>query len=270
MKKYLISCDLEGVHGVVGEPYSGLVKSIADYPQAVENATLEINAAVRALFDGGADEVYVWDGHGGGGNLNFSLIDPRAKQIPHSSVYSPYRLDCLKGQNFNGILFIGYHAKEGTGGVLAHTFSSVHVQYMKINGHALGEFDFDASTAGAFDVPAIFTASDDVALTQMQARAPHVVAVTTKYAKGRNNAIFRDREEVLKDIYDGVLRAIQVKEIVLPFSYPCEFEIRYTRMEYAEKIFNDLREKLPSLCYGEDLHVLKATLRNVNDLRLFF
>ena len=270
MKKYFISCDLEGVHGIVGEPYSGLLKTIADYPKAVENLTLEVNTAIRALFDGGADEVHVWDGHGGGGNLDFSFIDSRAEQIHHKTVYSPQRLDCLKDGDYSGVILIGYHAREGTGGVLAHTYSSVHVQYMKINGVPYGEFEFDSSIIGGMGIPTIFMSSDDVALKQMQAFAPHIITVVTKYAKGRNKALFRDCEEVLQDIYDGVRRAMDIQEIVPPFTYPCEFEVRYTRMEYAEEILTNRQDKLPSLCYGDDLHILKATLRNVNDLRLFF
>ena len=45
MKRYFISVDLEGVHGVVGEPYSGLNRKVSDYPVAVESATAEINSA---------------------------------------------------------------------------------------------------------------------------------------------------------------------------------------------------------------------------------
>ena len=270
MKKYFISVDLEGVHGAVGEPYIGFVKSVFDYPKAIESVVLEINTAVRALFNGGADEVYVWDGHGGGNNFDPALIDPRAKQILTSSVYSPQRFDCLKDQNFDGVIFIGYHAREGTGGVLAHTYTSVNNQYIKINGVPYGEFELDCCSIGALGVPALFACADDVALSQIQAFAPEIVTVITKYAKGRNSAIFREREDVLKDIYEGVQKAMHLQGIPRTFNYPCDFEIRYTRMEYAASQLQSIAPKLPCVKYGEDLHVLKATLRDVNDLRLFF
>ena len=54
--EYLISVDLEGVHGVVGEPYKSLTRA-SDFDTAVENAYFEINTAVKALFDNGADKV---------------------------------------------------------------------------------------------------------------------------------------------------------------------------------------------------------------------
>lgn len=62
--KYIIAVDLEGAHGIVGEPYKGLLVDIADYKKAVENVTKEVNMAIKALYDSGATEVDVWDNHG--------------------------------------------------------------------------------------------------------------------------------------------------------------------------------------------------------------
>ena len=59
----MIAVDLEGVHGIVGEPYKGLLREIPDYQRAVENATKEVNAVVAALADGGVEEIWVWDNH---------------------------------------------------------------------------------------------------------------------------------------------------------------------------------------------------------------
>jgi D-amino peptidase len=273
MKRYFISVDLEGVHGVVGEPYSGLLRTISDYPVAVENATAEINSAINALFDGGADEVVVWDGHGGGGNLDFTKIDARAKKIEtrgENSVYTPYRFDNVKTQNYDGVIYIGYHAREGSGGILAHTYSSVVNQYIKINGQQLGEFDIDARICGEFNAPALFVASDDVCLNQIKQTSPDTVTVLTKTAHSRNSALFRDRNEVLGEIYDGVRQALTKEIQPVKFTYPLDFEIRYTRMEHASERLASLKDVLPTLCYGEDTHVLKATIYNVDELRLFF
>ncbi|MBQ8881842.1 MAG: M55 family metallopeptidase, partial [Clostridia bacterium] len=109
MKRYLITVDLEGVFGVVGEKNIGLTRSIADYPVAVANATEEINTAVKALFDCGADEVVVWDGHGGGNNIDFDKIDTRATKIDTRSLYCPQRFDNASLTEFCGAVFIGYH-----------------------------------------------------------------------------------------------------------------------------------------------------------------
>ena len=42
----LIAVDLEGVHGVVGEPYKGLLRELPDYAKAVENATKEVSISI--------------------------------------------------------------------------------------------------------------------------------------------------------------------------------------------------------------------------------
>ena len=269
MMQYLIAVDLEGIHGVVGEPNLGLRCSIADYQVAIEGAVVEINAAAKALFDSGATKVVVWDNHGGGGNIDFSKVDSRVEQIiPDNSLPRMY---FCKDYNFAGILFIGYHAKEGTlGGVLAHTYSSVNNQYLKVNGQQLGELDFDSCIAGEFGIPALFAAGDDKATAQMLQCNPDTVTVLTKYGKGRNAADFRAREDVVKDIYDGVRLAVSKGVKPVTFRYDCDFEIRYTRMETAAAVYESLRAKLLDLRYGEDAHTLQATLRNMDDLRLFF
>ena len=266
--EYLIAVDLEGVHGVVGEPNRGLGRTVADYPVAVENATLEINAAVNALFDSGATKVLVWDNHGGGGNLDFSNIDSRATQVVPEK--GRPRMDFLKEHNITAILCIGYHSKEGTvNGILAHTYNSVDHQYLKVNGKQLGELDFDTCIAGEYGVPVIFVASDDLCILQMRACNPDTVGVVTKYATGRNSAIFRERADVLNDIYDGVKNAVNKDIPLVNMPFPCDFEVRYTRMEMAAWRKETLKEQLADLRYGEDAHILRATLYSIDDLRLF-
>ncbi|MBR1975148.1 MAG: M55 family metallopeptidase [Clostridia bacterium] len=266
--EYLIAVDLEGVHGVVGEPMKGLgkVSCAEEWSKAVESATVEINAAVRALYDSGATKVYVWDNHAGGGNLDPAKLDPRAPILRVDN--SRPRMSFFAEHNFAGMLFIGYHAREGSPGILAHTYNSSQNQYMKVNGKQLGEFDFDACIAGSYGVPAIFAASDDVCLAQIKECNPETVTVLTKYAKGRNEAVFRDRADVEKDIYEGVKRAVRTNVPVVTMSFPCEYEVRYTRMEMAAWLKADKLADL-DVTYGEDTHILKKTLKNIDEIRRF-
>ena len=149
--RYLIAVDLEGIHGVLGEPYKTL-NDTRDYRTAAENAAKEINAAARALLDEGAELVAVWDNHGGGGNIDFASVDEMVARIDPSA--DEYRFDFAKEQGFDAILVLGYHAMEGTlGGVLAHTMSSKTVQYYKLNGQHVGEVDIDAYIAAAKGIP---------------------------------------------------------------------------------------------------------------------
>ena len=94
-KQYLVAVDLEGIHGVVGEPYKKLTAS-ADYFNAVKNATKETNAVVKGLFDGGAELVAVWDNHGNGKNLDFSKIDSRVIRVENPPMEKYERLSFAK------------------------------------------------------------------------------------------------------------------------------------------------------------------------------
>ena len=272
--KYLIAVDLEGVHGTAGAPFHGemphrsLPRDSSYYTQAVELATKEVNVAVKALFDSGAKEVCVWDNHGGGGNLDFSKIDARARNlIPDRA---QLRMEFLRDEHFDGVVFIGYHSKAGSiNGVMSHTYNGWEIQYIKLDGKQLGEFDFDARIAGEFGVPAIFAASDDIAVKQFSECNPLTETVVTKYGKGRHEAEFREEETVLDEIYVGVKRSVSSGAKPVKFRFPCVLEIRYTRLEIAAYHLETLSEKVSGLGYGEDGNVLKATLQNIDDLRLF-
>ncbi len=253
--EYLVAVDLEGIGEVAGAPYQTLNGS-PDYDVAKKNAVREINAAVSALFDNGATRVAVWDNHGGGGNLDFSLIDKRAEKI--NTVSGEYRFDFARRYNFKGVIYLGYHAMEGTPcGVLAHTYSSVAIQYMKINGRAVGELEIDSYCAAKHGIAPIFLASDDVCTAQFKKTSPDTVTVVTKYGKGRNKADFKPEDEVVREIYEGVARAAKADIAPVSIETPVKVEIRYTRAERADEVYTSLiDDESISVKYGEDTHIL--------------
>lgn len=261
--KYLIAMDLEGIHGVVGEPYSGLLKTIDDYKIAVECAEKEVNIATSALFDSGAELVAVWDNHGGGGNIDFDKIDKRVIKI--NARADKRRFDFVREYGFDGIVYLGYHAREGTlGAVLAHTYSSVAIQYVKIDGVAVGELDIDTYIAATYGIAPIFAASDDICISQFDALAPDAVKVVTKIAKGRNAAEFKDEDTVLSEIYNGITEALKKPMAVISYPTPASVEIRYTRMEFAAEMLKKAKELGLDAVYGEDAHIIKFTLNEIN------
>jgi len=271
-KEYLIAVDMEGVHDVMGEPYNVSVRPIGvdtkQYATAVASATKEVNVAINALFESGAEKVFVWDNHAGGGNLDFSKIDARAQQlIPDNT---KLRMTFLSEYNFAGIVFIGYHSRAGSiNGVLAHTYNGIDIQYMKINGKFVGEFNIDSYIAGEYAVPPIFAASDDVCIGQVLEHSPDTVTSLTKIGKGRRKAVFFDESEVLSAIDKGVREAVSKKIAPTKLTFPCEYEIRYSSMDTAEWILESRIEQVPSLRYGEDAHTLRATFQGIDELRYF-
>jgi len=259
-KKLLIAVDLEGIHGVAGEPNLTLTDS-KDYRVAVENAIKEVNTAASALFECGAELVAVWDNHGGGKNLDFSRIDQRVVRIDTTG--NKFRFDFVDDFGFDGVLLFGYHAKEGEfGGVLAHKYSSKTLQYVKVGGKAVGEITLDTQICADHGVPVIFCAADDICLKEMKAVNPDAVCVVTKYGKSRNEAEFIDERIVLEGIKNGVKQSIS--EISLEnterFSENSHIEIRYTRAERAAEVYKRVtKNDLAKVWWGEDSHVLHFT-----------
>src|SRR5215831_20068389 len=75
-KSIFMITDAEGVAGVCRQDQTD--------PKDAEMRQLltgEINAAVEGFFNGGADEVIVWDGHDGSQTLSALTIHARAKLL---------------------------------------------------------------------------------------------------------------------------------------------------------------------------------------------
>ena len=263
--EYLIACDLEGIHGVVGEPYKGLLKELPDYTVAIRNAEKEINEAARALFDSGATKVALWENHGGGHNIDEKNIDSRVTHVYHTS--GKPRFDFVREHNFKGIIYLGYHSREGTlGGVLAHTYSSVAIQYVKIDGKPVGELDIDTYICAMHGIAPLFCASDSICIQQYKELAPDSVTAITKIAKGRNEAEFFDEDTVLLMIYLGVMEAAKKDIAPIPYPTPASVEIRYTRMEHAAEKYKQAKDMGIQVKYGEDAHILHFIIEKMNEL----
>ena len=122
MKLY-IQTDIEGVAGFcyrenrVSRDYEVIRHRYRMY----KLLTAEVNAAVRASFDSGADEVIVNDNHGSGYNILFEELDPRCRIIHGRNCSGPHWLPKLDS-TFDGIVLIGMHAMGGTpGAIIPHS-----------------------------------------------------------------------------------------------------------------------------------------------------
>ena len=267
--EYLIAVDLEGIHGVVGVPYEKLSRGSAAWEEAREYAISEVNAAVSALFDTGAVRVAVWDNHGDGNNLDFSKIDERAERIDSSG--DKYRFDFTKERAFSGIIYLGYHSREGTpGGVLAHTYSSSAIQYVRLDGADVGELDVDTYIATEYGIAPLFCASDYACIEQFSKLAPNAVTVITKRGHGRNRATLKSESEVIRELYDGVRYAVERDASPIFHKMPATLEVRYTRCELAEEIFERVSKSGEApVSYGADSHILIFNISHPKQIPCF-
>lgn len=107
--KIYIMTDMEGISGV-REP-SQCDRNHLAWQSARRLLVGDVNAAISGAMDGGADEVLVSDGHGGGFNFLLEEMDPRATyERPNGA------RDYLPGldETFSGVFQIGAHAMAGT------------------------------------------------------------------------------------------------------------------------------------------------------------
>lgn len=266
MKEYLVAVDLEGIHGIVGEPYKTMTDS-ADYNLACVNAVKEVNAVVSGLFDGGADRVTVWDNHGMWRNLDRAKIDPRVDYVNGDTPKKRGRIFFADEHSYNGMLCIGYHSKEGTvGGVLAHTYNSVGVQYYKINGKTVGELEVDQYTAAEYGFTVLLVASDLAGVTEAKEAFGDIAGVVTKIGSLRNEAELIPEQSVLCELYEKAREIPSVEKSPIRLPMPASFEVRCTRSEDAAARLSSLKAKGYDAHYSEDSHTVAYTLADIADI----
>ena len=174
---------MEGVAGVVS--WDQVTPGKSDYMHARGWMIEEANAAIAGAFDGGARHVLVNDSHNGMRNLLPHELDPRATLV--SGGLKDYGMMAGLDDTFAAALFIGYHARGGGPGVLAHTWSS-RVIGVRLNGQEVGEWGLNAMIAGAFGVPVVMVTGDDCLAKEVREGLPGPVETVvvkralTKYA----------------------------------------------------------------------------------------
>lgn len=168
----LIITDAEGVAGVCRQQQ--VEQGNAEMQRLL---TGEINAAVRGFRTAGAREVVVWDGHGGSWTLSSQTIHDQARLIIGS--LGPKML--LDSGRFAAVAFVGQHARANRErAVMAHSYSSLGIQKLTMNGAEVGEIETRTALAGAFDVPVIFLSGDRAAAEDLHAIVPDAESAIVK------------------------------------------------------------------------------------------
>jgi len=203
--RVFVMTDLEGVAGVAsfeGDAYAGAPR----LQRARTLLTAEVNAAVAGLFDGGAAEVEVMDGHGDEG-IVYEELEPRASLV-HGRPLSPRWLHEIDG--CGALVFVGQHAMAGVpDGNLNHTQDSRTTSYITLNGEPIGEIGQLALFAGARGVPAIFLSGDEAACREFAALVPGAPTAAVKRGLGRNSAVSISAVEARRRIRAGAHLALQ-------------------------------------------------------------
>ena len=222
MKIYILT-DLEGVAMV-----SRFSQTREEGPQkqtAMKLLTQELNAAVDGILDVDSDaEIVVWDGHGTGG-IDVIEFHPKAKLIARGPIRPPYYLDAT----YDALFFLGQHAMAGTPNApLSHTYSSLSIEYYKLNGEMIGEFGCRAALAGTFNVPTVFISGDDKAVAEAKQLIPGIYGVETKQGLGQELALHLSPQRSRELIRETAAAACRNITEIAPFKIdpPYEFKVR--------------------------------------------
>lgn len=180
--KILIATDMEGITGVT--TWEQVTPGHTEYARFRKLMTDDVNAAVRGAFDASADEVIVADGHWNGSNILIEELDPRVKLNTGSP--SPFSMMQGIDESSDGVMFIGYHARNGSPrAILDHTWSSKTVANVWLNDTLTGEYGLNAAVAGQFAVPVIMVSGDQTACAQVVEFLGDVETAVVKQASSR-------------------------------------------------------------------------------------
>lgn len=235
--KILIATDMEGVTGVVH--WDDVMPEHAEFTRFRRLMTGDVNAAIRGVYEAGAKEVIVTDGHNHGRNLLIEEVDPRVRL--NTGEASPLAMVHGVDTQVNAAIFIGYHARAGAANaILSHTWSGRRVANVYLNGQLAGEIGLNAAVCGHFGVPVIMVSGDQTACTEACELLGQIETAIVKRASGRMAAECLSPEATQAIIYAAAARAVScfaAGESPAPFRLdtPITMAIEFNQPEMAEQ-----------------------------------
>jgi len=196
--------DMEGVGGVNNWDEQ-VLPGQRRFEESRRLLAAEVNAAVQGALEGGASEVVIWDGHDGSRALSVEDIPAGARLIQGK----PTPADFYMGDGrFDGLMFVGQHAKAGAKGLLSHA-QSLNVRDIRINGKSVGEAGQAAAIGGYFKVPVIMLTGDQAACEEILDLQPKAETVAVKRLIGKASALSLSHAEAVPLIRSAARRAVQ-------------------------------------------------------------
>ncbi|MEE2668480.1 MAG: M55 family metallopeptidase [Gemmatimonadota bacterium] len=257
--KFFISVDLEGIGGV-GSP---LMTSTGgkDYGLSRQFLTREVNSVVAAIFERIPEaDILVNDSHGDHQNVLHGELDPKVSYIQGS--IKPLGMVQGLESSFNGVIFVGYHAKAGDpDGFLAHTGSG-SVKGLWLNDVEVGEGGMNAAFAGSLGVPVILVAGDSAATAEL-GQLLGTETVTTKIAETPSSARLLHPDVVNDKLHEATGVALNRLENSdfdpLELGSPVEI-----RMRFASTTHVDVLQSIPGMS-KIDGFTIRYVARNMDE-----
>jgi D-amino peptidase len=220
-KTVFVITDAEGVAGICRQE-----QTEPKDPELRQLLTGEVNAAVEGFLAGGSDEVIVWDGHDGSQTLSAATIHPAAKLLTGGLGPS-----MLLERKFAAVAFLGQHSMANVrAGIMAHSYSSLGIQNLRLNGQPIGEIGTRAALAGVYGVPVILLTGDIAATEELRKIVPDAELVAVKEGLGRYVCLSMSAQTARDRIRDAAKRAVGKIGQIQPYRIegPVTIEIEYT------------------------------------------
>lgn len=250
--KIYISADLEGVNGIAhssqtqpGEP---------GYERSVILMHKELNAVIEGIYsDSSVSDIFIADAHWDGRNLRLDLL-PKGVTLC-SGWQRPFSMmggvsgelvgKQLVQKGFDGVFFVGYHARSGVScGVLSHTYRAQVFLDVQLNGVCVGETGLNAALAGHFNVPIAFLSGDDAACKEALDLLGDLTTVPVKKAISRYAAVMSPEQEALDALRHGAAQAMNKRNYWSIFAPPKPSTLNLTMFDPA---MADAAELLPEV-----------------------
>jgi D-amino peptidase len=212
-----------------GEGVAGICRQEQTDPQNSELRQLltgEVNAAVDGFLAGGAEDVIVWDGHDGSQTLSATTIHNRAKLVI-GNIGPLMTFD----RGYAAVAFVGQHSRAGVrAGIMAHSYSSLGIQNMLLNGKPVGEVETRAALAGSFGIPVIFLSGDQAAARELLDIVPDAVTAEVKEGLARYSCITLSAAAARDLIRERASEAARKIGSIRPYRItgPVTLQIEYT------------------------------------------
>jgi len=236
--KVFISADIEGCCGVTD--WNEATISHAEYPPFREQMTAEVVAACEGALAAGAREILVRDAHGSARNLVGADL-PREARLMRAWSGDPMCMVEGLDASFDAALFVGYHARAGSGGnPLAHTMSSRSIAGMRLNGRWASEYLVYAQAAATVDVPVVFLSGDKRICEEVDEFNPGCRTFAVKSAKGaatHNLHPAEALEGIREGSETGLREAREAARLTLADSHVLEVDFKDTSAAYKKSFY---------------------------------
>ncbi|MGO8814311.1 MAG: M55 family metallopeptidase [Terriglobia bacterium] len=226
-KKVFMITDLEGVSGVFDSDLQCLPYKSPRWEESHKLLTGEVNAAVDGLLAGGATEVVVLDGHDSGQSLSTLDIHPKARLLTGRPFSPTLELD----SSYSAVIFIGQHAMAGArNGILSHSFDSVGIENIWVNGKPTGEIGARTLLAGYYGIPVIMLSGDTAACAELHDLIPQAECAEVKSGVSRTAGYMLPHPAACDLIRRKAQRAMERLSEFQPYriSGPVEVKVEFT------------------------------------------